>query len=117
MAQLVFVYNANAGFMNRMFDSLHKLMRPSTYQCSLCMITFNYSGMRDSWKVYLNNLPIEKKFIHRDEFIVQYPDKKNLCLPSVFLQEDNELTQIVTAKDLNQTDLKGLMERISNALK
>ena len=38
--RLVFVYNANAGLVAGMLDSVHKVVSPATYPCSLCAVTY-----------------------------------------------------------------------------
>ena len=37
--KLIFVYNAKSGKLNALFDIAHKIVKPETYQCSLCAIT------------------------------------------------------------------------------
>jgi hypothetical protein len=40
MQELLFVYNADAGLVTGLLDTLHKVLSPSTYSCSLCAITY-----------------------------------------------------------------------------
>ncbi len=37
---LIFVYNADSGLLNAINDGILKIVSPSTYQCSLCSLTF-----------------------------------------------------------------------------
>jgi len=107
MQRLIFVYNADSGFMNGMFDFFHKLMKPSTYNCDLCVITHNHTGMRKAWKEYLMSLNIEKEYLHKDEFKKLYPAFSTLEFPAVFLQNDS-IEQIISAEELKDADLSEL---------
>ncbi len=104
MPKLIFVYNADSGVMNGMFDFFHKIMNPSSYSCDLCLITHSHTGMRKAWKNALKSLKIEKDYLHKDEFKQRYPNYTSVKLPAIFLAE-NELTQIISSKDLESTDL------------
>ena len=108
MPRLVFVYNADSGIMNGMFDFFHKIVSPSSYSCDLCLITHSHTGMRKAWRNYLESLKIEKDYLHKDEFKLLYPNYASVKLPAIFLAE-NELTQIITSKDLENTDLSKLI--------
>lgn len=66
--RLVFVYNANAGRLNGLIDSAHKLLSPDTYQCALCEITHGAFGERQAWKEFKASLPMPIAFYHKDEF-------------------------------------------------
>ena len=115
MSKLIFVYNADSGFMNGMFDLFHKMMKPSSYSCDLCKITHNHTGMRKGWKNYLGSLKIEKDFLHKDEFKKQFPNYASIELPGIFVQDD-ELTQIISAKDLKGADLNQLTNLLKDKL-
>jgi len=104
MPKLIFVYNADSGVMNGMFDFFHKIMNPKSYSCDLCLITHSRTGMRKAWKNALKSLKIEKDYLHKDEFKQRYPNYTSVKLPAIFLAE-NELTQIISSKDLESTDL------------
>ena len=64
--QLIFVYNAKSGFINGVFDYVHKFVSPQTYSCNLCSITYDNTGKKDEWNNYLNSLPIEVIFAYKD---------------------------------------------------
>ncbi len=36
---LIFVYNADSGKLNVLFDVGHKIVSPGTYKCDLCTLT------------------------------------------------------------------------------
>jgi hypothetical protein len=99
--QLVFVYNADGGAFNAIMDSAHKLFAPTTYQCSLCAITYGMVSMRAEWKDYMGKLPYETRFYHRDGFRQEWPSQ-NEPLPAIFiLEDDGALRTLVHAHELD----------------
>lgn len=80
ITKLIFVYNANAGKINSLLDSAHKLISPGTYDCKLCELTHgvfkedvDWILFRESVKTTNPNLQLE--FLHKDEFEKQYWSK------------------------------------------
>jgi hypothetical protein len=49
-------------------DTLHKKISPSTYSCSLCLITYGNFTEMPEWKEFKENFPGEMEFLHFDEF-------------------------------------------------
>jgi len=93
---IIFVYNADSGLFNLVSDMAHKLMSPETYDCQLCLLTHGHFGMRDQWRDYLQTLDAKIEFLHRDEFIKQYPEHK-AELPALFLNRDGLTELLVSA--------------------
>lgn len=114
--KLIFVYNADSGLVNGIFDFFHKMMKPSTYKCDLCMITHNYTGMRKAWKSYLETLPFEKDYFHKDEFLLSFPNLPHENVPAIFYSSNGELEKVVTSKELENIDLAELTELLKNKL-
>jgi hypothetical protein len=56
MTQLIFVYNADSGGLNTLFDIAHKVVSPETYSCSLCMLTHGVLSERTAWKLTAETL-------------------------------------------------------------
>jgi len=75
--KLVFVYNADSGFLNNLLDIGHKIIKPETYSCNLCNLTFGNFSENAKWKEFRESTEIEMEFLHRDEF----EDKYGLKLP------------------------------------
>ncbi|MCB2377159.1 hypothetical protein LGH70_06170 [Hymenobacter sp. BT635] len=116
MPQLIFVYNADAGLLNGLLDLAHKMISPTTYPCSLCAITYG-TRMRPEWKSFIDSLPLESQFLHRDEFSAVYPWLAQERLPAVFLKDDfSELHSFITAEELNKADLAGLKHLVQQRL-
>jgi len=111
--QIIFVYNADAGFFSTLSDFTHKIFSPETYQCNLCKITYGNFAMKSEWKEFLASLPQQKVFLHKNEFLEKYPQFKNIHLPAVFAHSKEGLRQIVTAYEINQqkeiNDFKNLL--------
>jgi hypothetical protein len=71
--ELIFVYNADSGFMNTMLDIGHKIVNPETYSCNLCKMTFDTFRENKKWKEFRENSAFKMEFLHRDEFEKKYP--------------------------------------------
>ncbi len=101
---LVFVYNADSGFVSAIFDSAHKLLSPSTYDCQLCALTHGLAGPREQWSAFLKTLSVPIEFLHRDEFRRRFPQfASSTALPAIFRHRDNALTPL-----LDGTALRGM---------
>jgi len=111
-AVLLFVYNADTGMFNTLADIGHKIFSPKTYQCDLCMLTHGYFSERDEWREFIEQLPIQAAFMHRDEFRQQHP-QVDVALPAVFLQRGEQIKVCVNARSLRDCadldDLKNLI--------
>jgi hypothetical protein len=100
---LYIVYNANAGLLNGVKDSLHKLISPSTYPCKLCELTHGYLKERSEWAVYVAELKergIRFEVLHKDE-LTQHPFEF-AELPGVYKLDRGEWTCILGASQLKK---------------
>lgn len=101
-AQLILVYNADSGIVNALIHAVHKAVRPETYECSLCAITYGAVSMRGEWRRFLDSLPMEKVFHHRDDFAESYPGH-DFDLAAILLRElGQEPEVLVSADDLDR---------------
>ena len=73
--KLLFVYNAEAGVANGLADTLHKLLKPETYACSLCKITHGFLGEKKLWKDFRKNSGYTMEFYHKQEFQKAFASK------------------------------------------
>lgn len=96
--KLIFVYNANAGLIAGMMDSLHKLVSPQTYACDLCAITYGLTRMDPAWKAWLKAQPFDAIFYHRPDFRAAYPDVA-VTLPVILIERAGEIETLVSADD------------------
>lgn len=112
---LVFVYNAKGGLFNAITDYIHKNISPQTYECNLCAITYDNLGMKKTWQKYLKDLPIEKVFLHQEEFVLQFPEFKNEYLPLILAKSGDKVKVLLTSQELNkmesQEELIGRVEK------
>ncbi len=89
MEKLIFVYNADSGFLNGIKDLMHKNFSPETYECRLCAVTYNNFGMIREWNTFTASLKTPVEFLHRDELALMY-GIKDVLLPAVFVQKKNK---------------------------
>ncbi|RSK24141.1 hypothetical protein [Hymenobacter metallilatus] len=117
--ELLFVYNADAGLLNGVLDTLHKTFAPATYACSLCAVTYGAASMRPQWRAFLEQLPARVEFLHRDELARQYPALQDTTLPAVFQRAaPTESWQVfISAAQLRPLDLPGLMQAVETRLR
>jgi hypothetical protein len=99
--KLLFVYNANAGIVAGIMDSIHKTLSPATYACDLCAITYGAVRMDPAWKAWLKAQSFESVFYHRPDFCAAFPDVK-VDLPVILVQHESRLETLVAA-----TEFKG----------
>lgn len=100
-ARLVLVYNADGGLLNAVKDAVHKAVRPATYPCSLCALTYGWAAMHSDWRRFLFRLPLEKVFLHRDEAAKAFGGTQ-FDLPAILLDAGaGEPLVLVSAAELN----------------
>jgi len=98
---LVFVYNADSGFVNTLLDIGHKIVSPQTYACNLCAITHSTFSMRDEWKRFVAGLGVPVQFLHRDELEKQY-GIRDVKLPAVFRQRNGTIEVWITREEIKR---------------
>ncbi|MDF7811771.1 hypothetical protein [Hymenobacter sp. YC55] len=116
MTDLLFVYNADSGFLNGALDAFHKILSPRTYPCSLCAVTYGNTSMRSEWKDYIQSLPVKTRFLHRDEFLAEFPQLQEYPLPAAFRATGKEWQLFLSKTELDSLDLPRLMETITARL-
>lgn len=111
-SELIFVYNANSGVFAAASDFVKKLTRPDEYDCNLCLVTYGAVKMKNPWKEYLDTLPHQKTFLHKDEFVKRFNDSK-VVFPAVLILESpcESPAVLVSADEINQ--VKNLQSLIS----
>ena len=108
--RLIFVYNANAGLMAGILDSVHKTVSPETYPCSLCAISYGAFAVKPRWREWLKTLPMPMHFYHRPDFHLAFPSAHSMALPLVALDRDGHLELLLDAEQLDALeDLEGLI--------
>ena len=114
--KLIFIYNANSGKLNAMFDAGHKLLSPSTYKCSLCVLTYDTFTENETWKVFRKESDLIMEFYHKDEFESTFPNVK-MIYPAILKLEGNQLTMVLNNDILNElSDVDALIEKLKSSL-
>ncbi|MEM8724730.1 MAG: hypothetical protein AAGE86_04320 [Pseudomonadota bacterium] len=115
--RLLIVYNADSGIINALMHAVHKQVRPETYPCSLCALTYGAVSMRGEWKRFLNSLPMDVVFHHRDDFAEAYLGH-DFELPAILMSEPGEeLRLFIAAEELDaMTDAAELIDRVEDKL-
>ena len=115
--KLIFVYNSDDTVLSLIKDTAHKMVSPNTYPCNLCRITYPGVSMREDWQKFIQSLPNEVVFLHRDEFHKQYPDKKNIQLPAAFHENSAGLELLIPHTEINKAKkVKDLIEIVKHFL-
>lgn len=115
--RLIFVYNAEAGVAAGLRDSIHKLVSPATYPCSLCAITYGLVGMRAAWRDWLERQSLAAEFYHRADFHAAFPALRGEPLPLVALADTATATVIIPAAELDTVaDVDQLTRLVSHRL-
>jgi len=114
MKKIIFVYNANSGLFSSLKDTIHKTFSPKTYQCNLCQITFGAFNMKEDWKEFIQKLPYEIEFLHKDEFNKKY-GKTKCDFPNAFTIKNGKLELLINNKEINSAksieELKTLVQQ------
>nr|WP_298930633.1 hypothetical protein [uncultured Erythrobacter sp.] len=102
--RLLIVYNADGGILNTLLHAVHKQFAPGSYPCSLCALTYGPVSMRGEWRRFLDRLPMEAVFHHRDDFAAAYPGHRH-DLPAILIAApDNGLRSLIGAEQLDAMD-------------
>lgn len=67
--------------------------------------------MQEEWEKFIDSLPHEALFLHRDEFRKQYPRQKNTPLPAVFTEDASGVNLLIPKSEINKA--KSVQELIS----
>jgi len=112
---LVFVYNADSGLFSSATDFIKKLATPDEYDCNLCMVTHGSLKMKSPWKDYLDTIPNKKLFLHRNEFLKDFPKNNNIDLPVILAQNNDDINILVHAEEINAVktleEMKTLLQK------
>jgi len=114
--KVLFVYNADSGSLNALWDAGHKLFSPSTYKCSLCALTYNTFTENTTWKTFRTESSFDIEFYHKDEFEAKFPNVK-MMYPTILKLEGHQLTTVLSPDTLNEIlDVEVLIERLQSSL-
>ena len=86
--EIVFVYNADGPIAGKAKDFVHKIVRPSTYDCRLCAVTYGFTGMKSKWRHFIASLDAAVSFLHRDELGGEHSSIVGQALPGAWQRTD-----------------------------
>lgn len=114
---LILVYNAKGGLLSALGDTVHKIVSPASYPCSLCALTYGALSMRREWRSFLDRTGLPTLFLYRDEFRADL-DGRDLALPAILLGGEATVPAVlVSAAELDALpDLHGLIALIEARL-
>ena len=115
--RLILVYNADSGWLNAVKDAVWMVVRPATYPCSLCALTYGLVSMHRAWRRFLDRLPNAKVFHHKDDFAAAFPGL-TVALPAILIAEKGAAPDLlVSAAELdNLPDLPALIALVTERL-
>jgi hypothetical protein len=96
-------------------DGIRKIVRPDTYSCNLCAVTYSVFKEKQLWKDFRNEFPAEMTFLHKDEFQTTYRSKwlPKYCFPVILLQKEHELEVFISSEEIDRLrSAKELIELI-----
>ncbi|TFF63377.1 MAG: hypothetical protein EU521_02020 [Promethearchaeota archaeon] len=100
---LAFIFNADSGAINSVKDFFHKMVKPSTYECNLCAVTFSNFGMKKDWAQYISSIEdqIAVEFLHKDEFEELYPEANDPKYPSAYYWDEKDVHVFISQDEMN----------------
>ena len=98
--QLIFVYNANSDLFSTVTDFAHKILSPSTYECKLCALTYDSLSIKQEWKSFIKNLPVQTVFLHKNEFEKQYQTRT--ALPAAYILSSGVIKEIINNQEIKR---------------
>jgi hypothetical protein len=114
---LVMIYNADEGLGAALFDTAQKILRPDTYSCDLCAITYGAFSMRGAWKDWLARQSFVAEFYHRQDFAKAFPALAGTALPAVMRRDGEALTLVLGPEDMrSDMGVDGLIAAIEARL-
>lgn len=101
--KLIFVYNADSGLRNVLVDGARKILSPTTYECSLCSITYGAFTENSAWKKFRKETDLTMVFLHKDEFAKQYKSKfgHKFTFPIVLNETELGHEVLIATNELN----------------
>ncbi len=98
--RIILVYNEDSGLFNAVSGWAHKAFQPGSFQCALCRATFGLTGMLVPWRTFLERLPCQRRFLHRDQFRASYPALAETALPAILIEEAGHCETLIGADEI-----------------
>jgi len=113
--ELIFVYNADSGLIKLMQDAAHKVLRPQTYPCSLCALTYGAVSERGDWRRFRKQSSHSMRFLHKDEFEVEFGQRFEYPVVLSRCGKDGDsLSILISSQRLNEfQDVDALIQALT----
>ena len=98
---IYFIYNANGSFFGEISYFLKKLSGRD--KCKLCNLSHNLIFQKKSWDDFLKGLDRPYQVLHINE-LPESIKKLNLTYPSILLEKENSLKELVSRRDFEHID-------------
>jgi hypothetical protein len=109
---LIFVYNSKSDKLNTIIDYAHKVIKPSAYNCDLCILTHSNFGEKKEWSNFKDNLNLGIEFYHIDEFEKKFTQAFNY--PIIL---NGELKILLDSEAINNLkDVTELIQKIKELI-
>lgn len=102
--EIIFVYNANSDKISGIKDMFKKILHPSAYECNLCLVTFGNFGIKKQWKAANEASNIERTFLHKDEFLMRFPESDFNEFPAAFRYQKDQLSVFIGMEEMNKVN-------------
>lgn len=113
--ELIFIYNAQSGKLNALFDIGHKVLRPQTYACGLCALTHGAFRESAAWKQFREHSSVPLSFYHKDE--MEKLDVKVETLPVILLRAGDQQDIFLSADEIaEQRNVEQLIKTITEKI-
>ncbi len=90
--ELQFIYNAKSGWFNSIFDTVHKMISPESYECNLCKLTHDSFTEKKKFKELKANYNVT--LWHIDDYELKYHRESDYPLIIFRDLSGNELYRI-----------------------
>lgn len=109
MEKLIFVYNAKSGVVNTWMDIGHKILKPSSYECDLCALTYGSFREKRIWKNFKKEFEHPLEFYHKDEFLQKFESKwlPTYDFPIILISDGTIMEPLISSKEfleINSTE-------------
>jgi len=113
---LIFVYNANRGLFSKATDFTHKLISPTTYNCSLCSLTYGNFFMEKKWANFITELDYNVQFSYKNNIKLKQLAHSDFPM-LLFRNEKGTLQLLLNSIEINkQKTLEDLMRLVEKTI-
>lgn len=119
MKRIIFVYNAQSDSWSKSLDFAHKIISPSTYNCSLCSLTHGSFSERKKWKIFRETTSHTLIFEYKNEFLKRLENNHNhiFHFPVVVEENQGNYDILISSDELNRIEsLDELIEKMKNKM-